>query len=57
MPTMNYAATSGTIGRSGGPPIVPAKGNIMSEMARKLEARKAKAESIVSLKQRYKMQH
>ena len=43
---VNYAATVGTIGRSGAQPPVPPKGDMMSEMARKLQERKAKSETV-----------
>jgi len=41
---INYAAMTGTIGRSG-VPIIPGAEDMMSEMARRLRERRARAES------------
>lgn len=44
----NYAAATGTIGR-GGVPAIPGSEDVMSEMARKLKERRARADGGASL--------
>lgn len=44
---VNYAAVTGTIGR-GGVPTFPGSEDVMSEMARKLKERRARADGSVS---------
>ena len=44
----NYASQTGTIGRSGMPPI-PGAGDMMTEMAKRLQERRRKAEGLTDV--------